>query len=124
MTSAQTTYRVTTAVIAFVMLFSLYKMFSPDWAHLGFPGYLRVELVVAKLLGLAVLLVPGAPRVLVEWAYAGFAIVLVSASIAHASSGDGALSLEPLGFLVILVISHRARHRLRAGAPAGRALAT
>jgi hypothetical protein len=118
MTTSRTTYRVTTGIIAFVMLFSLYKMFSPAYAHLGFPGYFRIELVVAKLLGLAVLLAPQAPRALKEWAYAGFAIVLVSASIAHFSSGDPTLnSLEPLGFLAILLVSHRALHKLWTASP-------
>jgi DoxX-like family len=49
------------------------------FTHLGFPAYFRVELSWAKLLGL----------VLKEWAYAGFAITLGSARIAHLSVGDG-----------------------------------
>jgi hypothetical protein len=102
------------------MLFSVYMMFSPAYAQLGLPDYLRTELVVAKCAGLIVLLAPQAPPTLKEWAYAGFAIVLVSASIAHVSTGDGiARSAEPLGFLVVLLISHRALHKLQA-ARAGR----
>jgi DoxX-like family len=58
------------------------------FAHLGFPGYFRVELALAKLLGVVVLLAP-VPARLKEWAYAGFAITLVSALIAHLSVGDG-----------------------------------
>jgi len=58
------------------------------FAHLGFPDYFRVELSWAKLLGVAVLLAP-APARLKEWAYAGFAINLVSALIAHLAVGDG-----------------------------------
>jgi hypothetical protein len=58
------------------------------FTHLGFPGYFRVELAVAKLLGVVLLLAPVAPR-LKEWAYAGFAITLGSALIAHLSVGDG-----------------------------------
>jgi hypothetical protein len=58
------------------------------FAHLGFPDYFRVELAWAKLLGVVVLLAPVAAR-LKEWAYAGFAITLVSALIAHFSVGDG-----------------------------------
>jgi hypothetical protein len=55
--------------------------------HLGFPDYFRVELAIAKLLAVVVLLVP-APAPLKEWAYAGFAITLVSALIAHVAVGD------------------------------------
>jgi len=56
--------------------------------HLGFPAYFRVELAWAKLLGVVVLLAP-VPARLKEWAYAGFAITLVSALVAHLAVGDG-----------------------------------
>ena len=56
--------------------------------HLGFPDYFRLELSIAKLLGVLVLLSPVPTRVK-EWAYAGFAITLVSAVIAHLAVGDG-----------------------------------
>jgi len=59
------------------------------FAHLGFPDYFRVENSWAKLIGIAVLLAP-VPRRLKEWAYAGFAIDLGSALIAHFAMGDGA----------------------------------
>jgi hypothetical protein len=58
------------------------------FTHLGFPGYFRVELSCAKLLGVVLLLAP-LPARLKEWAYAGFAINLSSALIAHLSVGDG-----------------------------------
>ena len=58
------------------------------FTHLGFPGYFRVELSWAKLLGVVLLLAPVGAR-LKEWAYAGFAITLASALIAHFSRGDG-----------------------------------
>ena len=58
------------------------------FAHLGFPDYFRVELSWAKFLGIALLLAP-TPARLKEWAYAGFAITLGSALIAHFSVGDG-----------------------------------
>lgn len=56
--------------------------------HLGYPDYFRVELSWAKLIGIALLLAP-VPARLKEWAYAGFAIDLVSALIAHLAVGDG-----------------------------------
>jgi DoxX-like family len=58
------------------------------FTHLGFPAYFRVELSWAKLLGVVLLLAPVSAR-LKEWAYAGFAINLASALIAHLSVGDG-----------------------------------
>jgi hypothetical protein len=59
-----------------------------EFNHLGFPAYFRVELSWAKLLGVVLLLVP-VPARLKEWAYAGFAINLASALIAHFAVGDG-----------------------------------
>jgi DoxX-like protein len=56
--------------------------------HLGFPDYFRVELAWAKFLGVVLLLAP-VPARLKEWAYAGFAITLGSALIAHFAVGDG-----------------------------------
>ena len=58
------------------------------FTHLGFPAYFRVELSWAKVLGVVLLLAP-VPARLKEWAYAGFAITLASALIAHLSVGDG-----------------------------------
>jgi hypothetical protein len=57
------------------------------FAHLGFPDYFRLELTWAKLLGVVLLLAPVPARVK-EWAYAGFAITIGSALIAHLSVGD------------------------------------
>ncbi|NOK07979.1 DoxX family protein [Corallococcus exercitus] len=61
---------------------------AESFTHLGFPGYFRVGLAWAKLLGVAVLLAP-VPARLKEWAYAGFAFNLISALIAHLAVGDG-----------------------------------
>ena len=58
------------------------------FTHLGFPAYFRVELSWAKFFGLLLLLMP-VPARLKKWAYAGFAITLVSAIVAHVSVGDG-----------------------------------
>ena len=58
------------------------------FTRLGFPAYFRVELAWAKLLGIVLLLAP-VPARLKEWAYAGFAITLGSALIAHVSIGEG-----------------------------------
>lgn len=87
-------YWIVTALFCLQMSFTAYAQLKlPQVAeafnHLGFPAYFRVELSWAKLLGVALLLAPAPPR-LKEWAYAGFAINLASAFIAHVSVGDGA----------------------------------
>ena len=86
-------YWITTAVFCLQMSFTAYAQLSlPQVAemftHLGFPDYFRVELSWAKLLGVVLLLTPVSGR-LKEWVYAGFAITLASALIAHFAMGDG-----------------------------------
>src|SRR5215475_10762775 len=88
-----TAYWIVTAIFCLQIGFTAYAQLSlpqvaEAFAHLGFPAYFRVELAWAKLLGVVVLLAPVAAR-LKEWAYAGFAITLVSALIAHFAVGDG-----------------------------------
>jgi hypothetical protein len=85
---------ISTGLFALQMGFTAYAQLrlpqvAAAFAHLGFPPYFRVELSWAKFAGLATLLVPMVPARVKEWAYAGFAITLVSAVVAHAASGDG-----------------------------------
>ena len=86
-------YWIVTALFCLQMSFTAYAQLrlpqvAAAFTHLGFPAYFRVELSWAKLLGVVLLLAPATPW-LKEWAYAGFAINLVSALIAHVSMGDG-----------------------------------
>lgn len=106
-------YWISTSLIVMVMLFSIYKMFTPDYDRLQLPGYLRIELTVFKIAGLIVLLVPQFPQKIKEWAYAGFGITLISAFVAHYYSGDSlARSLDPVVFLIILAISNFCLHKM------------
>jgi len=95
-----TVYWIATALLCLEMGFTGYYMLFhlPEGAQaivrLGFPDYFRVELGWAKLIGAVLLLAP-APRRLKEWAYAGYAINLVSAMIAHLSMGDGPQAVFP-----------------------------
>jgi hypothetical protein len=82
-----------TALFCLQMAFTAYAQLrlpqvAEAFTHLGFPAYFRVELACAKLLGIALLLAP-LPARLKEWAYAGFAIDLASALVAHFAVGDG-----------------------------------
>src|SRR5205085_11486714 len=78
-------YWLTTAAVCGVMAFSavnfnLAKPLGPmkdGFAHLGYPGYFRIELTVAKALGVLALLLPGVPRKATEFAYFGFGTTLV-----------------------------------------------
>lgn len=73
--------------------------------HLGYPSYFRVLLGVAKILGVVALLLPFTPKVLREWAYAGFGFTLVSAAVSHAASGDAAGQVAGPGVALVLLIA-------------------
>lgn len=104
-------YWITTGIVSVVMLvsainFGLNPEMKGAFAHLGLPNWFRLELTAAKILGTLALLMPAIPRGIKSFAYAGFAITMGSAVIAHAASGDGARSLDPLVFLGILAVSY------------------
>ena len=82
--------------MSFTAWYELLGQGAQAFARLGFPsGTFRVELSLAKVAGVAALLIPMIPARLKEWAYAGFAINLVSAVIAHLSIGDRLLAFVP-----------------------------
>lgn len=102
-----------TGTITLIILFSIYKMYTPAYQHLGFPNYFRTELLIAKISGLIALLIPQIPVIVKEWAYAGFGIVLISASVAHFNSGDAIANVfEPYIWLIILAISNLYLHKV------------
>lgn len=91
--AATVVYWIATALLCLQMVFTAYAQLrlpqvADAFTRMGFPDYFRVELSWAKLLGVPVLLAPVSSR-LKEWVYAGFAITLVSALIAHLAVGDG-----------------------------------
>ena len=86
-------YWIVTVLFCLQMGFTAYAQLrlpqvAQEFTHLGFPDYFRIELSWAKFLGVLLLLAP-VPARLKEWAYAGFAITLASALIAHFSVGEG-----------------------------------
>ncbi len=96
-----------TTLFCLEMIFTAYYEMLPQgaqaFARLGFANLdFRLELSLAKLLGAAVLLVPMVPQRVKEWAYAGFAINLVSAMIAHASIADRRLAFVPSTLTAVL----------------------
>lgn len=115
-------YWTCTGLVCAVMLFSIvnFNLEHPvgpsegSFSHLALPDYIRVELTIAKALGILALLLPGVPMKAREFAYAGFAITLVSAAVAHYSRGDALMFvIDPLIFLGVLIVSYRYLHRVR-----------
>ncbi|SHH71561.1 DoxX family protein [Flavobacterium defluvii] len=81
--------------------------------HLGYPEYFGNALVVFKILGVLILVIPSVPKNVKEWAYAGFGFDFIFASISHfAVDGINFQSFFPLIFLVILAISYIYYHKI------------
>ncbi len=99
---------IVTVLFCLEMIFTAYwEWFTPDAAHafarLGFPAAsFRVELSVAKLLGVLALLIPAVPGRVKEWAYAGFVFNLMSALVAHASIHDRPAAFAPSSITLLL----------------------
>ena len=117
-------YWIVTALFCLEMSFTAYYELlrlpeaAQAFTRLGFPAaYFRVELSWAKVAGVAVLLVPIVPRRLKEWAYAGFAINLFSALIAHLSVGDGPKAWAPSAITSVLWALSYFSWRRRAATP-------
>ena len=81
--------------------------------HLGYPEYFGTALVVFKILGVIILIVPKIPSRLKEWAYAGFTFNFIFAMISHAAvDGVNAQTFFPLIVLFVLAISYIYYHKL------------
>ena len=123
MKSTRLIYWATTGLFSLMMAYSAYAyLVQPEmtqaFQHLGFPHYFRIELAIAKLLGVAVLLAP-LPARLKEWAYAGFTLTLISATISHSAVGDPLPNrLMPMVMLAVLAASYFTYHKLRPAAAA------
>ena len=112
MKAMKITYWISTGLVVLMMLLSVYSYFfnpalKTAYAHIGFPDWFRVELGIAKLLGLLALGIPFVPARVKEWAYFGFFINFSSAFVAHYMVGDPVFNLAaPLVVLLVLVVSY------------------
>ncbi len=107
----------TSAISAFLLLSSYTYLFSKSTIEgikqLGFPDFFRVELAVLKLIAAVILLWPLAPLQLKEWTYAGVALFLITALIAHVKHKDSIFIMLLLLLLIgVLVISNMYMHKL------------
>jgi putative oxidoreductase len=86
-------YIISTGLLGASMIYTASTYLFNDEAkasfdRLGLPGYFRIELAIAKILGALVLMGPAVAVRLKEFAYDGFAITFISAFIAHLAVGD------------------------------------
>lgn len=116
----KTIYWISTLLITLWMgLNAFFYVTSPEakvlCTHFGFPDYFRIELAIAKVIGILVLLfAKGRVR---EWAYAGFTITIVSGVVAHVCSGDQ-FPISALLAIIILGVSYMTSLHLYYDAPA------
>lgn len=81
--------------------------------HLGYPDYFGAALVVFKVCGTLILMIPKFPKRAKEWAYAGFTFDFIFAAISHfAVDGLHFQTFFPLIILAILMVSYFYFHKL------------
>ena len=84
-------------------------------SHLGYPEYFGTMLMLFKVAGAIVLIIPKLPLRLKEWAYAGFAFDFIAASYSYfAVEGMTAGGFLPFIALGILIVSYVYYHQLYA----------
>jgi len=80
--------------------------------HLGYPDYFGAMIVGFRILGVLALLLPQVPARIKEWAYAGFTIEFMSASISYiAVDGLTFYCIIPLISMTLLMISYFTFHK-------------
>ena len=118
MKATKITFWITTTIIFLFeglmpALFSQTEMGKEGIRHLGYPAYFGLMVLVFKIVGALSLIIPKIPSRVKEWAYAGFGIEFICASVSHlAVDGFDFQTIMPLIFLGILVLSYRAYHKL------------
>ena len=81
--------------------------------HLGYPEYFGNALVIFKVIGVLILVIPQISKRLKEFAYAGFAFDFLFAAISHAAvDGMNGQTFFPLIVLGILAVSYVYYHKL------------
>lgn len=81
--------------------------------HLGYPDYFGILLTVFKVLGALALILPQVSKRIKEWAYAGFGIDFISASVSiFVTDGFTGLAFFPLIVFGVLIISYTYYHKL------------
>ncbi|MFN5188976.1 MAG: DoxX family protein [Chitinophagia bacterium] len=111
-------YWVTTSIIclfASSAIFMNSKMAIEGTTHLGIPRWLGLEVSIGQLIGLVLLIIPAVPARFKEWAYVGFGIMYITATVAHIAVGDPfSNTVMAIIFFVLLLVSYTSYHKLQA----------
>ena len=80
--------------------------------HLGYPDYFGIMIVGFRLCGVVALIFPQIPARIKEWAYAGFVIEFLSASISNMIVDGLTFNVTvPLIVLAVLLLSYFSFHK-------------
>lgn len=118
MKTNKTIFWITTIIIVLFeglmpTLFSQTELAKEGIKHLGYPQYFGNALVIFKILGALVLIIPKLHKTIKEWAYAGFSFVFLFATISHAAIDGLTLnSFLPIIALGILALSYTSYHKI------------
>lgn len=89
------------------------EMAKQGISHLQYPAYFATALVIFKIIGAIVLMIPQLPKRIKEWAYAGFTFNCLFAAISNTVvDGFGVSTFFPLVILGILAVSYFSYHKL------------
>lgn len=123
MRTTRIVYWITTILFTLLILFSGFATLTSQemkvtYQHLGFNAdVFRVEIALAKIIGAILLILPLIKGRLKEWVYAGFTIILISASLAHYGAGDPVANIiVPLLFAIVLLASYFTYRKLNSSA--------
>ena len=118
MKSTKIIYWITTSIIclfASSAIFMNSKMAIEGTTHLGIPRWLGLEVSIGQLIGLVLLIIPAVPARLKEWAYVGFGILYITATVAHIAVGDPLNNtIMAIIFFILLLVSYTSFHKLQA----------
>ncbi len=118
MKSTKIIYWITTSIIclfASSAIFMNSKMAIEGSTHLGIPRWLGLEVSIGQLIGLVLLIIPAVPARLKEWAYVGFGILYITATVAHIAVGDPLNNtIMAIVFFILLLVSYTSFHKLQA----------
>ena len=118
MKTTKITYWISTGIVALMMTYSAFAyltqpVMAQAFEHLGYPSHFRVELAIAKIIGLVLLVAP-VGNLAKQLAYSGFALVFISAFIAHTAAGDPVSArIMPFVFMAILAVSFVTYNKLQ-----------
>lgn len=107
-----TIYWISTTILSAFLLWSAYSYFFSEATiqgvrELGFPDFFRLQLGMLKFIAVPVLLIPAVPLWVKEWGYAGTALFLITAMVAHVAHRDSPALLVVLFMLFASLVASR-----------------